>query len=883
MKSSNNNRSIHTRSTIIIVAAVVVFLVVVVCWTSVLFHIDVDDATTTTTGTTAAALRATTTKQRQRRYLEDGGDVPSSPPTRRRPPPITLLHINALDYSSNIELDDVALNETTTTSSSVCTTGRIDSDDTSDLESGLSLTPEIPGAEEEEEEVDIDVSDIVLLTQHQPADVQITTSDAQCRRLGNCHITSTIEGESVTYNLYLTKDLGDFLDKYKQLFASPSNNNTTNNSNNNIMEAEVTVRLAADINHTKSVEIMLLPLLQETADNEVEEDEGIGIEFTSSALSPPLLSTPSSRIATVFGTGSQNFVDVTVGPFIIDTTIDYQLIVHFIEEDVNMCSVKVMTSPPTPPSPRVDDENDHDHMSVTEVPKYYQPVPFTKHVLPGNCDGIEYHEQFNYDFKVEDLTKTTNPDQLIEYVTGAYNNLETFVYVDIAVRVASDDPEVFEMQLKENSAVVQSQRFLSPGLGDHVFKDVVWTVKLYTSKSRHQLYLDFGFSSTNMCKVTVTYSTKLPAAVSVPVPPYTWPALRYDDAFDQSSLNNNGDGCGSRLDGVDSIRTADKTCNQRDNSFCAVGFTLAGEFLEYHFNVPSLTPANTSMTGSYDVRVRASAFSPDTNVELELWSTTDPLSPYATILDIPFSSNNRRAYHDLIWTPRYPLQSGEYKLKVILSQNINICSVSVLKSEVPPPPTETPSMSPTVANKTLIPQTSNSLPSFDPLDTPDVTFQVLENTPDVIVPGTYSALSFIGFNDATQSKDGTCPVGTKKVTSDDICIDAAGNSGNAACAITNALPGESVMYRFATSGAKKEINLAFRLSSASASKKIQIQLYPNANGQSKILSSPGLGFQNYTDVRWDNVGLKNRSLHYMKVTFLDGKVNMCAFTVEYSS
>jgi hypothetical protein len=298
------------------------------------------------------------------------------------------------------------------------------------------------------------------------------------------------------------------------------------------------------------------------------------------------------------------------------------------------------------------------------------------------------------------------------------------VYVDITVRVASDEPRIFQMGFMDGPTIEQNQRFSSPGLGSQTFQDIIWSgVELVTSKPFHVLSVEFLQYGISICSVSVSYSTKLPVS-SVPIPPFTWSAVDYDDALDLTQPENLGDGCGGRLDGVDTVQTHDEICNQRDNSFCAINNTSIGEFLEYKFHVLE------SETGVYSIRVRVSAFEENTTICLDIWSRADVSSPYENTFDIPFSGKNLGSYHDLVWTPTSPLKSGEYVLTVNLSKNLYFCSVSVLDSQALPPPTIAPRLRSTaspslrlVPTKAPIPQPtspSSLRPVINPTEAPQL-------------------------------------------------------------------------------------------------------------------------------------------------------------------
>jgi len=867
--------------------------------------------------------------RRRRRHLQQPQD--SGAVQAQTIPTLPLLFTSALNYDSNIEIDQVM-------DPTACVDGP--------PENGSLLAP----------------------------DAQTTTQDSQCQQVGQCHLSNTEIGELVAYNVYPSDVFGavgvDFLtESYKLPLAGDG---VTDIMTNNI-QVQVTLRLSAPEEHTKSVEVALLPLPGQP-----------DVQFNQAV---PALSNPTPLNATIIGGGFQSFTDVSVGPFTIDSTLDYQLVVDFIEGHINMCSIEVVVLPQeertmtSPTSPLTDLDNDVSSSETTTTTTTTttattdttatasdgvqdgsggrRSVPFaisaTKYDDWNEADSValaqhrcqdgqmtmfdpDFESTLNdvqcqslanchitelapgeflmYNFVVEDLTLSTNPNQIIDTVLGVDNNsTETMVYVDITVRVASNEPQLFQLGFMDGPTNVQNERFVSPGQGSQNFQDVTWSgVKLLTSKPFHALKVEFLQYGIDICSVSVKYSTERPVP-SVPIPPFTWSAIQYDDALDLSQPENLGDGCGGRLDGVDTIQTDDDVCNQRDNSFCAVSYTSVGEFLEYKFDIPE------SEVGMHDIRIRVAAFNPDSKVRLDIFNRADLGSPYEKTLDIPFSENDKGKYHDLIWTPTYPLKKGEYILTVNLQNEIEVCSISVLDSQVLAPPTLSPSLRPTgspslspvpvpsqaptlrVTNSPSLPPAVTSTDSpivavpvnevipavLDSMNsTTDIHFQQsIENSPGVPVPGTYSALTFVGANDTTPTNDLGCPVGgpvdAQIVANDDICMNAVGFLTGTTCTIANTFRGEWLLYRFTTSGQTQDrINLSLRLASANANRNIQVQIYPDEMGPSQIFSSPGLGFQNYSSIIWENLGIdSSKSSHDVKVTFLDGKVNLCAVTVEY--
>ena len=73
------------------------------------------------------------------------------------------------------------------------------------------------------------------------------------------------------------------------------------------------------------------------------------------------------------------------------------------------------------------------------------------------------------------------------------------------------------------------------------------------------------------------------------------------------------------------------------------------------------------------------------------------------------------------------------------------------------------------------------------------------------------------------------------------------------------------------------MNLFFRVSSYNAQRRFRV----DANDQSRVFPSPGRGWQTFETVVWRQVPVQRRYLE-VQVTFVDGKVNLCAVGAEYA-
>jgi hypothetical protein len=196
-------------------------------------------------------------------------------------------------------------------------------------------------------------------------------------------------------------------------------------------------------------------------------------------------------------------------------------------------------------------------------------------------------------------------------------------------------------------------------------------------------------------------------------------------------------------------------------------------------------------------------------------------------------------FSDLVWELLY-LEENEYTLRVYFEDGqVNLCSVSVKDS------------------------TSRYY---------------------VHVPGKYSALFYADYLELTKERYGDCPYVHSGmdalVTTDPECIEAI-SEHEVTCSIGWTDPGESVTYQFITDGIHQFVNLSFRISSNSADRHMKIDFY-SAYPSTFVIDGPGKGFDTYETVVLRNLYIGALRYHDIFVTFMDGKMNLCSFGVEYA-
>jgi hypothetical protein len=447
------------------------------------------------------------------------------------------------------------------------------------------------------------------------------------------------------------------------------------------------------------------------------------------------------------------------------------------------------------------------------------------------------------------------------------------VYVDVMARIASTRVDKqFRLELMYNGQIEYSDTFASPGLGYKEYRTITWSnVPLRAEESTHTLRFWFVNGNINLCAIGVNYvkdvgpmsprptlpPAPVPTAATSPtvgptpndtnsdyaVPPITWSALSYYEAYEKTPEKSFG-GCNWRSDGVDAQPTTDNVCRERDDSICSVGWWDAGEYLMYRFTIPP------GRAGEYDFRVRASSNRAGRQLGMEL-SNGSILASFETN-DVPGSG--WQIFDDLLWTA-VNMNPGDFILKIYSTTgSINVCSVAILPSDdtgggVDPPP----------------------------------------NSSQVVVPGFYSAMFYAkGSNDNDGENIGNCPFRKDspidaKTVNDSICKLSV-TEFEQHCQVAFTESNEYLIYDVANDVKKTSLKITLRVSSY-RSRNLRIELF-TPDGTTLLVRKDisTIGRQDWnayeTITVWNSVDVRNVDAFKMKVTFLNGQVNLCAFGVE---
>jgi hypothetical protein len=545
------------------------------------------------------------------------------------------------------------------------------------------------------------------------------------------------------------------------------------------------------------------------------------------------------------------------------------------------------------------------HLSDGPPPVDDEPVT---HFVPFTTNALEYDEAFEIGVskleggcnRVAELdadgpdAQNTEDEMCLEYggchishstageflvykfAHDASYAIEGKVFVDVTARVASTRMEKqFRLELMYNGQIEYSDTFASPGLGYKEYRTITWSsVPLRAEESTHSLRFWFVNGSINFCAIGVNYvkdarpmsprptlpPASLPSAMTSPtalptpistgsdyaVPPITWSALSYYSAFEKTPEVSLG-GCNWRNDGVDAQPSADSVCRERDKATCSVGWWDAEEYLLYRFTIPF------GRTGEYDFRVRAASSRAGRHLGMKLTkSDGSSIASYETY-EVPGSG--WKIFDDLYWT-NVNMNPGDFILKIYSTTgNINVCSVAILPSN----------------------------------DTDGVGDPLPDDSSQVVVPGFYSAMFYTeGSNDNNGDNIGNCPIRKDspidaKTVNDPICKEAVTDFGQH-CQIAFTESDEFLIYDVANSVGKSSLKITLRVASY-RSRNMRIELFTIDGtillARKDISTTARQDWNAFETITvWNSVNVRNVDSFKIKVTFLNGQVNLCAFGVE---
>lgn len=243
-------------------------------------------------------------------------------------------------------------------------------------------------------------------------------------------------------------------------------------------------------------------------------------------------------------------------------------------------------------------------------------------------------------------------------------------WVDITLRLASfKEGRLVKIIFDET---IEAVGINGPGLGWQTFQDLTRTnIRLpyrqqdtkNNDSSQHRVDIIFEDGAVNLCSVSLKVSRQVP---------FIAPALEFNaryEAMPYDFLGNDPE-CSSRSP-VDAQITHDDICNNRDGSFCNIGWTAPREWIDYTFIV--------AVSDYYIVSARIASYSSNRRIRL---AVTGPLTNQNPIpsRDKEISAPGRgwQEFDDVQFDSVYLDQPGLYQLQVtFIDGGVNLCSVQV--------------------------------------------------------------------------------------------------------------------------------------------------------------------------------------------------------------
>jgi hypothetical protein len=409
-------------------------------------------------------------------------------------------------------------------------------------------------------------------------------------------------------------------------------------------------------------------------------------------------------------------------------------------------------------------------------------------------------------------------------LTWDWYNWEAVLWVDVTLRVASNNPNrrlqlEIRNDLDDSSGNWPTKTFQTPGSGWQTFQDISWSnVPLRMDASKHVLEVTFLDGSVNWCSVKVNKPR---------IAPFRAPALEFNDYHEVDSDRNGN--CGNGL--VDAQRNRDFICQYRDGSNCNVGWTRQGEWIAYDFS--------TVDSEDYDVWARIASRAPGKRVRLELETrgnpSFDPLEYVQSSYEYEAPGLGWQAFVDVGF--HIYLGDGNYRFKVSFEDGfVNLCSVGV-------------------------------------------DFMAQWAVGEFEYPIAFNALDYNLGIDSNENHQGNCPTETSvdsKISEDPECL------ATGPCHVAYTRRGEILRYDFSApiDFSNREdpgpvVNVIFRVASTRSANRILVEL----DGNRRMFSTPGNGWDSFENIVWENVQLHHDFYHPLYVVFVDGQVNLCSVRI----
>ncbi|KAL3905723.1 MAG: hypothetical protein SGILL_009560 [Bacillariaceae sp.] len=454
-----------------------------------------------------------------------------------------LLHLNALEYDGNVELDKLV-------------------DETSCVEGPPEdMDPFAP-------------------------DAQTTIDDEECRALGRCHISNTLAGESVSY-LFFPQDIMDVPSRYEYSQVAQD-----------VMIVDVTIRVAAAENSTRTVELQIFDSDGQDAGPPKEiAVEGYGFqEFGDLTWRNVQLNAMAmyNEIMVTFVDGKVNMCSIKVSLSDTEQSLSEggELGAVYIPTIVNATNNNTIETVPAPIPPTTWaalDYSTHDDIELV------LPLDQIDKYCNLRDDGVHGKRISDSVCKERDSSSCavafTEPEEYVSYRFDVPSDFEGLL--DFRVRAsASNGGKRIRFEVRHaatnDATVLLAKRFEVPS-GDgswDLYSDIVWKSH-YLPSGEYFLDVRFLTGHVNVCSVSVLQSKPEPTNTNQLRVPGLYSALNFLDYHDTSPESRKETCHESLVLGVGTQVVNDAICAsafsfvETGNVRCNIAFTEAGQSMTY--------------------------------------------------------------------------------------------------------------------------------------------------------------------------------------------------------------------------------------------------------------------------------------------------------------
>jgi hypothetical protein len=218
-----------------------------------------------------------------------------------------------------------------------------------------------------------------------------------------------------------------------------------------------------------------------------------------------------AKVVNTRSQGYDDWEDVTWYDVPVEPYNPHILYVFFAAGNTNLCSVSISIDRPSPRRiPLVINALEYDDAKEVDSRQFGNCIdgnppldePDSQNTDDMECQALgpchvsftQPGEYVQYDFDHE-------PEYVVDLKDGGSQ-----VFVDITVRVASEQIKEFALELYNGETSVGGEYFQSPGRGWQEYENIEWKmVPLEAREGTHSLLVSFFEGNVNLCKVSVVY------------------------------------------------------------------------------------------------------------------------------------------------------------------------------------------------------------------------------------------------------------------------------------------------------------------------------------------------------------------------------------------